>query len=153
VQGPASWFGFAMAICGALGCGGIAERDADLPPVGSNAGSSNGGWSGAGNGAGGLHSVLIPCGICTIPALDCTGPQYPESQSTFRTNVSANGCDYEPAIGFDGLEFGVDCKDGPTTVSCKTGYCGQIVASDAAISVENQDGSVAFTCSRPAGVR
>ena len=148
-----SWFGIAGAICGALGCGGLAERDADPPPGGSSAGASNGASSGAVDGAGGLHSVVIACDICTIPELDCTGVQYPEPQTTFRTNVSAYGCDYLPAAGFDGTELHVDCTDGPTTVTCLEGYCDKIVATSNAISFEAQDGSFAFTCSRPAGVR
>ena len=149
----ASWFGVAVALCGALSCGGRAEQEAARPSGESGASSSNGGASSAGDGAGGLHSVFVACELCGFAELTCTGAQFPESQSTFRQNLTVDSCDFEPAAGLEGSQFHVDCKDGTTNVRCTLGYCNAIVYADGVLGEENLDGSFAFTCRGPSGVK
>ncbi|MEP7049104.1 MAG: hypothetical protein ABJB12_02075 [Pseudomonadota bacterium] len=153
------WLGVATALCAALGCGGRTTHDADPTPnasggeSGSASDSQSGGASGANDGAGGLHSIILACDICSFPELVCSGAQFPEPQSTVRSYLGVYDCDYAPSTGAEQLEFHVDCKDGPPQVTCQVGYCNRIVASGGAIHFENSDGTDAFVCRAPRSVR
>ncbi len=156
------WAAIAIITCVAFGCGGRAESDGVAAHGGAGAvsgagvtsvGSNDAGSSGAGDGAGGVHSVFVACQLCPYPEFDCAGPALPESQSTFRTNVSAYGCDFEPIAGFAGPVLHIDCKDGPTLVTCADASQCIVIFARGEFSVQSGDGGSGYTCRAYSGVK